>query len=362
MSEEHAHRDAAENAAILRAHAWNGFAGAFALSLVYAALAWEQIERNVLLVWMAGSWISALLVLVTMRGSAGRRTDADGLPLNARCAHALLGATWGSLFLIANEATINSEPPLIELCVVFALSAGGSSGTGFPRLGRDLMLPAWSLAIVGTALNGEFVIAAGCSAFLFLTMQNQARAQRQFDEFRDLRHRADVAAEVSREQAETDALTGLPNRIALARVSEALSDSADERLLAVFVDLDGFKKINDTHGHQVGDEVLRTAATRLRALTRHDDFVGRIGGDEFFLLLNDASGDRWPDGIQADIVNAIAEPMKIGDRVILVDASVGTHVTTTSDFQLDRAHSIADRRMYEHKRSRSAGRRDQMAG
>lgn len=361
MAMKQGHRDAAENVAILRANSWNGFAGAFALSLVYAALAWDHIERDVLLLWSAASWIAAVAILVTMRFWVGQRTDAGGLPRVTRVAHLLVGATWGSLFLLSTEATLAAEPPLIELCVVFALSAGGSSGTGFPQLGRDLMLPAWALAIVGTAINGQTVVALGCAAFLFLTLRNQSRAQRQFDEFRDLRHRADDAAEVSRALAETDALTGLPNRIALARASRALAESGETRLLAVFVDLDDFKEINDNHGHLAGDEVLRTVASRLRSLTRHDDFVGRLGGDEFFMLLTDVDGDRWPDGIQADVVAAIAEPMQIGEHVITITTSVGTHVTTTSSFELDEAYSIADLRMYEHKRSRRPDLPEQFA-
>lgn len=356
------HRDAAESVAILRANSWNGFAGAFLLSLVYAALAWDHIERSPLLIWLAACWVTTALMFASMRGWWSRRTDPSGLPWVARWGHLVLGATWGGLFFLSTEATLASEPPLIELCVVFALSAGGASGTGFPQLGRDLMLPAWTLAIVGTAINGQFVVAFGCAAFLFLTLRNQSRAQRQFDEFRDLRHRADEAAEVSREQAETDALTGLPNRIALARVSTELSDSGETRLLAVFVDLDGFKRINDNHGHQVGDEVLRTVAERLRAQTRHDDFVGRLGGDEFFLLLKDADGDRWPDGIRGDIGAAIAEPMLIDEHVISITTSVGTHVTTTGSFELDEAYSIADLRMYEHKRSHREERRNELTG
>lgn len=341
----------------MRANVLQGFLGTFALSVVYVALAWQHVARNALLVWAAMSCVSAVAMMTTMATArAGQRTDSNGLHVRARVVHAVEGLVWGSLFFLTTDATLASEPPLIELCVVFALSAGTASGSGFPVLGRDLMLSAWILAIVGTAINGQFVVAFGCAAFIVLTFRNQQLDARQFDELRELRHRATDAAEVATELAETDALTGLPNRIALDRVVSELGDGADSPLLAAFVDLDGFKAVNDSHGHQVGDEVLRNVARRLRSVVRSDDFAGRLGGDEFFLLLRDTDGNRWPHGIEGEVDAALSEPMIINGHVIALTASVGTHATTTHSFELDEAHAIADQRMYENKRARQSKR------
>jgi diguanylate cyclase (GGDEF)-like protein/PAS domain S-box-containing protein len=126
-------------------------------------------------------------------------------------------------------------------------------------------------------------------------------------------------------EAMRDPLTGLANRtLLLDRLSHLVGGEEIHTgsMAVVFVDLDGFKAVNDEHGHAVGDAVLREVANRLRAAVRDADMVGRLGGDEFVVLC------RLPDGrglpaLRERIVAAIDEPIEVGARQISVRASVG---------------------------------------
>jgi diguanylate cyclase (GGDEF)-like protein len=130
-------------------------------------------------------------------------------------------------------------------------------------------------------------------------------------------------------QALHDSLTGLPNRaLILDRVDLALAQSKryGTPLAAMFLDLDGFKSINDTHGHAVGDELLRQVGTRLTEATRDADTVGRLGGDEFVVLVQDASLSMGPEAIAERIRASVAEPFVIeseGRLTLQVHASIG---------------------------------------
>ena len=122
-----------------------------------------------------------------------------------------------------------------------------------------------------------------------------------------------------------DPLTGLPNRILLVdRIEVALARRARRAqvVAALFCDLDGFKDVNDSYGHHVGDEVLKAVATRLGIASRASDTVGRIGGDEFVILCEDVE-DTAAFGLASRIVASLAEPFDVGGHQISLSASIG---------------------------------------
>ena len=127
-------------------------------------------------------------------------------------------------------------------------------------------------------------------------------------------------------QANFDKLTGLPNRaLAMDRLAQAIN--AAERhhrsLTLLFVDLDRFKIVNDTLGHQFGDELLLEAAHRLRQCVREEDTVARIGGDEFLIILSNQRSTSDASLAASKIIEAIDQPFLIDDRELSVTASVG---------------------------------------
>jgi len=165
-----------------------------------------------------------------------------------------------------------------------------------------------------------------------------------------------------RHQALHDALTGLPNRtLILERVSQALRrvGERDTAPVLLFLDLDGFKEINDTFGHEAGDELLRSVAARLTGALRQDDLVGRLGGDEFVVLLEDESLQEGAQVLAERLRRTLSAPFRLGDpeepRQVHVHTSIGIAVgTRDSPEDLLRDADVA---LYEAK---AAGRNRQV--
>jgi diguanylate cyclase (GGDEF)-like protein/PAS domain S-box-containing protein len=160
-----------------------------------------------------------------------------------------------------------------------------------------------------------------------------------------------------------DVLTGLPNRAMFQEHLELALARARRHQLAVavlFLDLDDFKPVNDTHGHEVGDEVLQHAARRIRSAARDTDLVARQGGDEFLVLLADLVGGDV-EAVMAvvrraseRIADSIAEPIRLRAATLSIRASIGSAVFPFGAGDAPSLLRLADEAMYERKRERSA--------
>jgi len=152
--------------------------------------------------------------------------------------------------------------------------------------------------------------------------------------------------------AHHDNLTGLPNRLLLKdRLKQSLKRAIREkcRVAVLFLDLDDFKKINDTLGHQVGDEMLKQAAKRIEALLRKDDTVARLGGDEFVVLLDRLDKPEDASLVATKILAAIQQPFFIADRELFVGVSVGISIYPQDGEDTDSLVRNADVAMYQAK-------------
>jgi diguanylate cyclase (GGDEF)-like protein len=179
----------------------------------------------------------------------------------------------------------------------------------------------------------------------------------------------DVTGEVLRERelerahhdahyaATHDPLTGLANRsLLLEKLTEALwSSGEDERVGVAYVDLDGFKGINDRLGHAVGDELLQAVAGRLLRIVRQGDTVARIGGDEFVLVLRRLPRDWDEKGFVERAQVAMEEPLLLAGGTVQPRASYGLVVSPPAPRDLDRLMKLADQEMYERKQVRKGG-------
>lgn len=152
--------------------------------------------------------------------------------------------------------------------------------------------------------------------------------------------------------AHYDALTGVPNRILLAdRLCQAIAQTQRNRdLLAVcYLDLDGFKPINDTWGHAAGDRLLLQVAERLRLCLRGGDTVARLGGDEFALLLLGLGGRAECEAALQRVLEALAQPVNLDGQWVAVTASIGVSLYPEDDADADTLLRHADQAMYRAK-------------
>lgn len=174
-------------------------------------------------------------------------------------------------------------------------------------------------------------------------------------EFREHAHRIEHLAR-------HDGLTGLSNRAHFDAVLNARFGDLDvhptghdaQRLGLLFIDLDLFKQINDTHGHGAGDQVLRTVATRIRRCVRQDDVVARLGGDEFGVLLPRVPDEAIVERLAHKVDQAVRLPINIGSCHLHLRASVGWAITGPQCEDAEALVRTADAAMYAVKRARAA--------
>ena len=157
------------------------------------------------------------------------------------------------------------------------------------------------------------------------------------------------------QMAQFDMLTGLPNRrMVLDRLAQmvALSSRGNQRFALLFVDLDGFKRINDTHGHEAGDRVLKTVAARLSACIRISDIAGRMGGDEFIVILSVLTRYEDAGQVAEKVLTALQRPISLPSGVQdQIGSSIGISVFPEDAQDGDGLLATADDAMYEVKHS-----------
>ena len=150
-----------------------------------------------------------------------------------------------------------------------------------------------------------------------------------------------------------DSLTLLPNRSCFCtRLDQLLATAYPQRpvLALLYLDLDGFKLINDTHGHEIGDEMLRVVAARLLRAVRADDMVSRLGGDEFACLLAGIADRRQLSRLARKLMDAVAAPLKVGELTLEVCASIGIALCPDDGATTQALLKMADAAMYRAKR------------
>ncbi len=225
-----------------------------------------------------------------------------------------------------------------------ALDAGLGAVFTFPLHSDDQRLGALDLyrptpgALDAAAMAASQTLADVTSAYL---INAQARS--------DLRE----SSERSREKSLHDPLTGLPNRVLLLERLEhaVLRGRRSGKLAAVlFLDLDSFKAVNDTHGHRVGDELLVAVSQRLTNGLRSGDTLARLSGDEFVILCEDINGPSHVVAIAARLSSAVAAPFFLGGTRLEVTASVGIAFSGPGDQLPSSLLQEADMAMYQAKR------------
>lgn len=174
-------------------------------------------------------------------------------------------------------------------------------------------------------------------------------------------HIADTMAAAHREReslslaAATDVLTGLPNYRGFREELAAIAQDATSGIAVVYVDVDGFKEVNDRHGHETGNAVLRTLATRLRTRLPATDLVARVGGDEFVLILTDVADETSGCHRTAALLREASAPVFVEGSVIALRLSSGLAFAEPGEADITQLVEAADARMYAARGRRVKG-------
>jgi diguanylate cyclase (GGDEF)-like protein len=336
--------------------------------------AWMAAALLPLLLWRAGEvgWHAQLVVQATalvasiVLGVVRRRLPLGlkvGLMLAVTSSLGVIGVLTlgmtgtGYFWLLLSATFFAVFVSLRAGIVVTALSAAVLAAAGIGFVGGVLRAPfdlqahaasasGWvSFLVVLTVVPLVVMYAAGGIQQHLIALLAQLREQR--DELEAQR------VELLR-LASHDELTGLPlARLAHDRLEMALhaAQRRGEKVGVLFVDLDGFKAVNDRHGHLAGDELLRAVAQRLRAAVRAEDTVARIGGDEFVVVAVEQR--RRDDALRvADkLVDEMARPFVVGGGLVHVRASVGLAMFPDDAPDAQSLRQLADEAMYRAKRA-----------
>jgi diguanylate cyclase (GGDEF)-like protein len=341
------------------------YAGHAAAALETAAALDESRDRN--------TTLSALLALGKALAEMSSRAEvaqrlADAMPevAGAEEAHVLL---WdpGDALLTRAASTAQLVPDIVETRPSAVRNGGVAnrlleittptfvSATSDPMLSSVLTLTGLSSGVV-------VPITARNTLFGALVVGSDGYELRVDDGLRDrLGGVASLAAtalegvallDEIRHQALHDPVTDLANsRLFEDRVTQSLSVSrrSGSSLALMFVDLDWFKFVNDTHGHKVGDELLRAVAERLLMTVREEDTVARIGGDEFGILLREVGHPNDAEVVAGKLVEALGAPFVVRGLTLLIGASVGVTMFPQKADTYDSVVSRADSAMYQAK-------------
>lgn len=217
----------------------------------------------------------------------------------------------------------------------------------------------WQAISHGKAWHGD-VVNRKKNGSLFSVVQSITplyNDQGELTHFLSVLHDVTEKKELEREVkylAYHDVLTGLPNRVLFQdRMQQAITQAkrSKSEVALLFIDLDGFKEVNDTHGHAAGDRLLQLVAERLRGCVREGDTVARLAGDEFTVLLRDVANEEGLCRIAAKILEKIAQPYDLGEYSANVTASVGISLYPKHATGVEKLLAHADEAMYRAKQA-----------
>jgi diguanylate cyclase (GGDEF)-like protein len=326
----------------------NDFARTLATDFPIQKILDHLVERIVSILPISSAGVTLIPDGVSPQYIAASNDDALGfeqLQSELRQGPCLQAYNSGQAVAVSDLRTDGRFPEFAEA----ALSAGLAAVFTFPRREVGGRLGALDLYRKSPgALDAEDLEAAQTLADVTAAYLHNAYA----------RDDARAASELFEHSALHDPLTDLPNRLLLQQRLEHATQRAQRshaNAAVLFVDLDDFKKVNDTHGHQVGDDLLVGVASRLASLVRPGDTLARWAGDEFVFLCEDLRSELDVEALAIRVGQAFVEPFSMPGFAVTVSASIGVAFAGPGQHISDRLLAEADVAMYQAKRKGGAG-------
>jgi diguanylate cyclase (GGDEF)-like protein len=256
----------------------------------------------------------------------------------------VVAVTYAAMFLALDPVAGSGVAALAVLPVIVA---GWLMGFRGGMLAGFLSLPANTLLLNLTGVPGlDAVFREGGGAGVIALVVVGAGVGR----LQDLSEKVEEQARELEHRASHDPLTDLPNRtLFVERLERALLRADPGNVAVLFLDLDDFKKMNDSLGHEMGDRLLMAAAGRIRGCLDVGDTVGRLGGDEFAVLLENIDNLEYTERVAQRILQRFGEPFDLDGRGASVTVSIGVALGSAPDDQPGALLNRADLAMYRAK-------------
>lgn len=311
--------------------------------------------------------LAVLLIVLALSGLVGTLAQVDTKRASATSLRPLIAGvtlSLGSNMIIA----VTADPWLVAAAAMMSMGAYTGAGLfGLDPRAAELVTPAPArpdrltlgrMVFLGIAVAivpivaGARQLADGSRDGLVLVISSVTIATLVMVRIGQLSGQRDEAERALRHDATHDSLTGLLNRTELiAQAGEQLP--RDHSAAIIYLDLNGFKEVNDRFGHANGDRLLVEVAQRLRDCVRANDVVSRFGGDEFVILLRDAKPDEV-EAIKQRIVDALSRPIPVAGELVTIGASTGSALASGEEVDPEELIMRADHAMYEAKTNGTA--------
>ncbi|MBI5663737.1 MAG: GGDEF domain-containing response regulator [Nitrospirae bacterium] len=279
----------------------------------------------------------------------------DDNPVDVRMFRDNLAEVWANQFLLTRAAYLDEALRRLDEkhydAVVLDLTLPDSRGISTLNSVR-MHSPQVPVVLLTTVNDEDIAVTAlqnGAQDYLIKGQVDGSMLSRSI-RYAIERHQA---GERENKMAYLDALTGLPNRrLFFDRLNQSISRAQryDEKMALLFVDLDGFKSVNDSLGHDMGDLLLQEAARRLEGCLRKSDTVARIGGDEFTCILPHIERAADINVVAHKIINALNRPFDLKGRKIQISGSIGASLFPDDSIDFEGLISNADAAMYHAKK------------
>ena len=323
------------------------FFGGVINTIAVSVLIGLRLQTLPFLLWCAFEIICCLTRLVVLIVSQRRAAEGKSTPTDL---YLILGIVWAAGVGFGTFISLTSGDWVAATlaCLSAAAMVGGICFRNFgaPRMAALMIVLTLGVCCFAAPFLGEpimLIVFMQIPFYLFSMTAAAFRLNRMLI--------STMKAEREHEfQARHDALTGLPNRSGLAKALDLHAGGDQSRRLAlIYLDLDGFKAINDTHGHMAGDRLLQLVAARMRETLRSGDIVARIGGDEFVVLSEPATPEQSL-AFGERLIREISRPYELDDKhIVTIGASVGIALAPDHGREMTSLLAAADDALYQAK-------------